>query len=176
VVEKKGDAIAVTDALAGTGKKSLKITDAPGLAAQFNPHFFYQPGHRAGVTSFSFDVRLKEDAVVFHEWRQTAADGKYHVGPSFTIKAGKLTAPGTEPIDIPLDKWVRFEIRCGMGQDSTNSWTMTITPEGGKAIVKPKLRIKSPEFKRLDWLGFCSTADAKVAWYLDNLDLSTTQE
>jgi hypothetical protein len=176
VVEKKGDAIAVTDALAATGTKCLKITDAPGLAAGFNPHLFYQPGHSGGVTTFSFDLRLEPGAVVFQEWRHTAAEGKYHVGPSFTIKGGRLTAPGTDPIDIPENTWVHFEIRCGLGNDATGTWAMTITPRDGKAIAKPKLRIKGADFKRLDWLGFCSTADAKVVWYLDNLELSTTQE
>jgi hypothetical protein len=177
VVENKGDNIAVSDTHAAAGKKSLKVTDASDLAAKYNPHFYYQPAHSAGVTTLAFDLRLEPGAVVFHEWRQTEADGKYHVGPSFTITDGKLTAPGTSPIDVPIGQWVRIEVRCGVGKDSSGSWGITITPrgEGARSIEKPKLRIKSSEFRRLDWLGFCSTADAKVAWYLDDLELSTTQ-
>jgi hypothetical protein len=174
VLEKKGDAIAVTDQLAASGKKCLKITDAPGLAATFNPHLFYKPAHAQGVTTFTFDLRPEAGAVIFHEWRDNAQP--YHPGPSFTVKDGKLTAPGTDPIDVPEGKWTHFEIRCALGKDSTSTWSLTVTTEGAQPIHKPKLRLKSAEFKRLDWLGFCSTANAKVIWYIDNLDLSNASE
>ena len=174
VVEKKGDSIAVTEEQAAAGKRSLKFTDAPGLAASFNPHLFYKPGHADGVTTFSFDVRPEAGAKIFHEWRDAAQP--YHAGPSLTIADGKLTAPGTNPIDVPQGKWTHIEIRCGMGNDSTGTWAMTVATEGAKPIDKPKLRLKSPEFKRLDWLGLCSTATDKVTWYLDNLELKTTSD
>ena len=47
---------AVTDETAAGGKKSLKITDAPDLKQAFNPHFYYQPHHRDGITTGSFDL------------------------------------------------------------------------------------------------------------------------
>jgi hypothetical protein len=170
VLEKKGDAIAVTDQLAASGKKCLKITDAANLAATFNPHLFYKPSHTEGVTTLSFDVRPEAGAVIFHEWRDNAQP--YHPGPSFTIKDGKLTAPGTDPIEVPEGKWTHFEIQCALGNDSTGAWSMTVATEGAQPIKKKKLRLKSADFRHLDWLGFCSTANAKVVWYLDNLDLS----
>lgn len=171
-IEKKGDAIAVSSEQAADGKKSLKFTDAPRLAQSFNPHLFYQPHHAQGISTESFDLRPESGAIIFHEWRD--AQSPYRIGPSFTIKAEKLTAPGTNPIDIPEGKWTHFEIRCGMGSDTTGSWSMTITSEGEKSIEKKKLRLKSPDFKRLDWMGFCSTGTEKAIWYLDNLKLDTT--
>lgn len=170
VLENKGDSIAVTSELAASGKKCLKFTDAPGLAATFNPHLFYKPSHADGLTTFSFDLRPEPGAIIFHEWRDSAQP--YHPGPSFTIKDGKLTAPGTDPIEVPEGKWTHFEIQCPLGKDATGTWSMTITTEDAQPIQKKKLRLKSAEFKRLDWLGFCSTANARVIWYLDNLDLS----
>jgi hypothetical protein len=174
VTERKGDAIAVTADVAAGGKKSLKVTDAPNLAAQFNPHLYYKLSHTRGTTTFSFDLRPEPGAVIFHEWRDNAQP--YHPGPSFTIKDGKLTAPGTNPIDVPDNKWTHFEIRCALGDDSTGTWAMTLTTEGARPIEKPKLRLKSPDFRHLDWLGFCATGNAATSFYLDNLDLSTTAE
>jgi hypothetical protein len=173
-IENKGDAIAVSSEQAAGGNKSLKFTDAPGLAAGFNPHLYYKPRHAQGITTETFDLRPEAGAIIFHEWRD--ASQPYKVGPSFTIKSGKLTAPGTNPIDIPEGKWTHFEIRCGMGKDTTGNWSMSITTQGEKPIVKAKLRLKSPDYNRLDWLGFCSTATDKTFWYLDNLSLASTSQ
>ncbi len=71
-VEGRGDALAVTEETAASGKRSLKAVDAPGLQHGFNPHFFYVPRHREGVTRCAFDLRLEPGAVVFHEWRDDA--------------------------------------------------------------------------------------------------------
>lgn len=59
--ENKGDSILVTDETTASGKRSLKITDAPGLERRFNPQFFYAPHHKQGLTRFSFDLRLKKE-------------------------------------------------------------------------------------------------------------------
>ncbi len=47
-VEGKGDAIGVTEETAASGKRSLKVTDAPGLNCRYNPHFYLQPEARSG--------------------------------------------------------------------------------------------------------------------------------
>lgn len=173
ITEKKGDAIAVSTEQAAAGKKSLKVTDAPNLNVRWDPHLYYHPHHAAGVTTLSFDFRPEAGAVMFHEWRDAA--NPYHAGVSFTIKDGKLTCKGTDPVDVPVGEWTRIEIKCGLGEDSTGTWSLTVTTKGRDPITRPKLKFASPDFKRLDYVGFISTGETKAVWYLDEIDLGTTK-
>ncbi len=79
-VESKGDSIAVSDELAASGNGCLKITDAPGLKYDWNPHFYYQPNHSSGVTRCSFDIRIEEGVRMYHEWRE-------YGGPEYLVPA-----------------------------------------------------------------------------------------
>jgi hypothetical protein len=168
LVEGKGDSIAVTDTMAATGKHSLKITDAPGLQARFNPHFYFEPHHKDGVTRCAFDLRVEEGVDFYHEWRDGGSP--YRTGPGLWVAKGKLTVGGKPLIDIPTGQWVRLEIQAGLGAKSTHTWELIVTLPG-----QPPKRFEAlpchPEWKRLDWLGFVSNANVKTIYYLDNLSL-----
>ena len=47
-VEGKGDSIGVTEETAASGKRSLKITDAPGLNSPLQSAFLFLPRAQAG--------------------------------------------------------------------------------------------------------------------------------
>ena len=51
---------------------SLKILDAPHLDHVYNPHFYYSPGHVAGITTLRFDLRIEKATVWFMDWRDAA--------------------------------------------------------------------------------------------------------
>jgi hypothetical protein len=165
-VEHKGDSIGVTEEIAASGKRSLKITDAPGLKNRFDPHFYFSPGHRQGVTRCAFDLRVEEGAEFYHEWRDDSSP--YRVGPSLWIAGGKLSVGGKALAEVPTDQWVHIETRAGLGDQSTGTWDLTITVPG-----KPPQSFAAlpcdPNWKKLDWLGFVSNADRKTIFYLDNL-------
>ena len=166
----KGDAVAVTDQLASGGKRCLAVRDAPGQKQVFNPHFYYQPGHTKGTATFAFDIRLAADTQVFHEWR--GSGHPYKVGPTLAIRGGKLSAAHKQVMTLPAGKWVRLAITCGIGPDSTGTWDLTVTLPDGKARRFEKLPVTHKDWKRLDWLGFSSTADLKTTFHLDNLTLT----
>ncbi|MBI5819038.1 MAG: right-handed parallel beta-helix repeat-containing protein [Verrucomicrobia bacterium] len=169
-VEKKGDSIAVTEETAAGGKRSLKITDAPGLQHAFNPHFYCDPRHTNGVTRFSFDIRVEPGAILFHEWR--GEGHPYLVGPSLRISGGKLCVRDKELLAMPTGKWVHFEMSAGLGAQSTGSWDLAVTLPGEPPRRFTGLKNGSPDWKALRWFGFCSTANAKTVFYLDNLKLN----
>jgi hypothetical protein len=171
-VEGKGDAIAVTDQAAAGGKRSLKIQDAPNLQFAFNPHFYYQPRHVEGVTTFAFDMRFEAGVDMFHEWRDD--HNPYRVGPTFAVRDGKLHVRNQPPVDLPAGQWVRFVVKAGMGTQSTGTWDLSVTLPGQTAKTFEKLPNGSPDWKSLQWLGFSSTANAATVFYLDNIELSTT--
>jgi hypothetical protein len=172
-VENKGDSAGVVEGPPAQGKRCLKIADAPGLQFAFNPHFFYDPAHRGGVTRFAFDLRVEPGVVLYHEWR--SAGHPYTVGPSVWVREGQLTAHGQKLLDLPVGEWVRVEITAGLGGKSTGTWDLAVTLPGQPPRRFEKLKSGSPEWKTLHWLGFSSTADKQGVWYLDNLELDSSE-
>jgi len=171
-IEGKGDAIAVTEEQAAGGKRSLKVTDAPGLAAAYNPHFFYAPRHSSGLTRFAFDLRIEQATVMFVEWRSEGQP--YHVGPTLWVEKGKARigrGPDAPTVDLPAGQWIHFDMTCGLGARSTGTWDLAVTLPGQAPKEFKGLRNGSPDFKSLGWLGFCSTAKEAAAFHLDNLEL-----
>ncbi|MBE3070328.1 MAG: right-handed parallel beta-helix repeat-containing protein, partial [Planctomycetes bacterium] len=171
-IEGKGDNLATSEEAAAGGKRSLKVTDAPGLTHQFNPHFYYRPDHRDGVTRFAFDMRVEASTNMYVEWRSD--DQPYLVGPSMAVRGSKLHAAGKALLDMPPGEWVHFEMTAGLGSKSTGTWDLAVTLPGQPAKEFKGLANGSPKWKRLDWLGFSSGAADKTAFYLDNLDLGHT--
>ncbi len=166
--EGKGDAIAVTDkGGAGGSARCLAVTDAPGLQHAFNPHFYYIPHHRSGITRCGFDMRIEAGVTMFHEWRDDHAP--YRVGPSFWIREGKLTVRGKELLSLPPEAWVRFEISASLGDQSTGTWELSVTLPDSPPRRFPNLRNGSPAWKALTWLGFTSMASERTVYYLDNI-------
>ena len=170
-VGNKGDAIAVTEETAAAGKRSLKISDAPGLKQRYNPHFYYTPRHREGVTQCAFDLRVEPGVEFQHEWRDS--DNPYRVGPSLWVSGGKLAVQGRVLLGIPAGEWVHFEIRAGLGRQSTGTWELGVTLPG-QAQQKFAGLACNGQWKQLEWIGFVSNADSQTTFYLDNLMLSNS--
>ncbi len=171
-VEGKGDQIAVSAETAAAGKHSLKVLDNTGLQHAFNPHIYYTPRHTKGVTKMSFDLRVGPGVVFHHEWRDDASP--YRVGPSLWVRDGKLIGAGKELMKFPENAWVHFEVCAGLGPQSTGTWDLAVTLPGQPAQSFNRLSDGSPDWKKLDWLGFCSLGTQKAAFYLDNLELTNT--
>ncbi len=168
-VEGKGDAIAPSDAVAASGRRALMVQDAPGLQFAFNPHFYYRPGHRQGRSRLKFDLWSDAGTVFHHEWRDDAQP--YRVGPSLWVRGGKLIAAGKELTDIPAGVWVHFEVTTALGASSAGTWDLTVTLPGRPPQHFTGLPVGNPQWKKLDWLGFCSLATQKTVFYLDNIEL-----
>ena len=169
-VEGKGDAVSVTDEAAAGGGQSLKIADAPGLEFAYNPYFAYSPGHTRGVTRCSFDLRAEAGVAMFFEWRDDA--GPYRVGPSVWVRDGKVLVDGRELLDLPTDEWAHFDVVAGLGDQSTGTWDLTVTPAGEQPRRFEGLRNGHQDWKTLTWLGFSSVATDRAVYYLDNLELT----
>ena len=169
-MEKKGDAIGVTEETAASGRRALKVTDAPGLQYGFNPHFYYQPGHKEGVTRCAFDMRVEAATDMYHEWRDSASP--YRVGPSLWVRNGKLRIDNRDVMDIPPGRWVRFEVTSGLGTAGTGTWSLTVRVSGGEERQFAALRNRDAAWKALDWLGFVSNAGTRTVYYLDNIELA----
>jgi hypothetical protein len=167
-LENKGDSIATTNETAATGKHGLRITDAPGLQARFNPHFYFEPHHRGGVSTCSFDLNIGPGAEFHHEWRDAA--NPYLAGPSLVVIGGHLSASGAKLVTLPENQWCHFEITAGLGTNSNATWNLTVTLPGQPPRHFAGLPC-DPAWKQLEWLGFVSNADKRATCHLDNLKL-----
>jgi hypothetical protein len=178
-VEGKGDSIAVTDEAAATGGHSLRVVDVPGMKADYDPHFYYVPEYRENVARCDFDFRAGPGAILCHEWRDWHDMAKpYKVGPTITIRDGKLFACGrTQPVmDIPADTWVHFQISAALGARA-GTWDMTVAVRGQTPRHFAGLPNGSATWKVLDWFGFSSgKVQGRTTYYLDNLELKNTGE
>lgn len=171
LVEARGDSIVISDDHAAGGKRSLRFTDAAGLQHRFNPHLVFSPNHTSGTTTCRFALRVDANAEVFHEWRDWR-EPVYRVGPSFTLRRGKLSATGRDLGDLPVGEWLRFEIRCDVGKDARGTWQMDVTLPDGARRTFTDLPLGSHEFSSLTWIGFCSDSDGPATFYIDDLSIA----
>lgn len=168
--ENRPTLLAATAETAAAGKRSLKVTDAAGLEHAFNPHFYFTPSHREGVSRLAFDVRMEPGAMLNHEWRDDSVP--YRTGPAVDIRGGKLFAGGKPLLDVPTGQWFHVEVSAPLGPGSPGTWNLAVTLPGQPPKHFKNLACRHRDWNTIHWLGFTSAArDAKL-FYLDNLDLS----
>src|SRR5579871_246738 len=170
-VEGKGDSIAVTEETAFTGKRSLKITDAPGLQFVFDPHLVFLPNHVQGITTLKFAMRVDPGAIVDHEWRDWSGQ-PYKVGPSLTVRDGGVWVGGRELVKIPVGQGVEYTVRAGVGPQQNGVWALEVHVPGDPLRRFTDLPLGSADFHNVTWIGFVSEATDRTVFFLDDIDLS----
>jgi hypothetical protein len=168
--EKRGDSLGVTEEIAATGKRCLKIEDAPGLEYPFNPHFYYKPNYTDGTAHSSFDIYLTPGVDMYHEWRSWDVN-PYRVGPTLTIREGKLWLAGAAVMDLPQRRWIHMAVEAKAGASADGTWNLTVLVPGQDARKFDGLKVGHSDFKNLTWIGWSSMATDKTAYYLDNIEV-----
>ena len=112
---------------------------------------------------------IEPGAVGHFEWRDYAG-GAYRVGPSVRIDGdGKLLSGGKLLGKVPLSRWLRIEITCGLGETADGKWMLRYGPSGGE-LAQVELTC-DPQFRKLDWAGFIADATVAAAFYVDNVKI-----
>ncbi len=173
-VENRGDAITITAAVAKRGRQSLEIQDASGLRHTFNPHLVYRPQHASGTTRMSFDLRVEPASHLIVQWRDYR-DGDYVVGPSLTIREGKLQLAGQAPIPFTTGEWVSVQMQAKLRESADQSWSLRVQGDGVD-VVLDRLAFGDENFRSFDWAGFISNAQQPTVFYLDSLQFINDQE
>jgi parallel beta helix pectate lyase-like protein/glycosyl hydrolase family 141 len=158
---------------ANGSSRFLKLQDAPDLDRFYNPHFYYTPGYTEGVTRLAFDFRVEETSDWFMDWRDNSSP--YRVGPKLTCSGGKLQVPGGGEIEVPVGEWIHVEMTAGQGSDFTGTWDLVVTVLGKEPVRFERLKQSGEGIRRLDWLGFCSTAKDVTTLGLDNIELTNSE-
>ena len=80
-------------------------------------------------------------------------------------------AAGKTLLELPADKWVRFEIVADLGDGNSGKWSLTVTPAGRQPQEFKGIGNGSPAFEQITWLGFTSNATSESVFYVDNLSI-----
>jgi hypothetical protein len=171
-VEGRGDAIAVTDETAASGKQSLKLTDAEGLQHSFDPHLVYTPDYGDGVCTVEYDLRVDAGAEFWHEYRDWSVD-PYTIGPRVQVKDGELLGADQPLLRVPTGEWLHLAITVPLGNQADDTWTLAVTLPDQSAQEFANLPLITPGWNHLTWIGFVSNATTKTAIYVDNLKIGT---
>ena len=162
--DNRRDLVTVTDDIAASGKRSLRVTDK---LATYEPHFYIDVERTAGPIAFSFDLRLGEGARPGFEMRDN--DPQYTSGPSVVVGADKnLYSRGKLLMPLPLAAWVNIKLETTIG---TGIYTVRVKTEDGKEHAFDNLPYPDG-FKKLTWLGFVSEGTVGNVYELDNLRLA----
>ena len=88
------------------------------------------------------------------------------------VNGTKLNVGGKSLLELPVGKWVHFEIVAGLGSKNIGKWNLTVTVPGKKARWFRGLKSGSEKFEKLTWVGFTSNATRKTVFSLDSLKLN----
>ncbi|GAA5138700.1 right-handed parallel beta-helix repeat-containing protein [Prosthecobacter algae] len=171
--QNKGDSIYVVEDQAASGKRSLKITDAPGLDPTWDPHLVLKPGFKAGKVTVAFQVRMEKGAKFFMDCRDSGQ--KYLTGPSLAFEGESIIERRSKKkVAFPAETWARVEMTATLGEKAPGKWSLKITPAGQPTQEFLDLPCDA-DWNELAWLGFVSTATEKVAFWLDDLTVVVTE-
>jgi hypothetical protein len=168
--EDNGASIRVTDETAAQGKHALKFVDAPGLSHEWQPHMVYKLLWPKGIVHASFQAKLGEKAILWHEWRDSSSP--YKVGPSIRFAAGTLKAAGKNLMAYPLDTWIKVEFTCPLGKAAKGTYDLTVSVAGQEPRTFPGLPFGNADWDRITWVGFVSEATEKTTFYIDDVQFT----
>jgi hypothetical protein len=161
--------VVVTEETAASGKRSLKVTDAPDLRENWLPLVVFPTYLNQGVIRNTFDLRVEKASIVMYEWRDNPGGG---TGPRLRIEGGKLRLPTGATLELPEHQWIRFEITCALGPEATGTWSLVVKIADQPPRTFNDLPFRSSAFAALTWAGFISDARSTTSYYLDNFALS----
>lgn len=173
VGEQGAGTVRVTDETAASGRHSLRFTDAPGLTADFFPYVTYNLQLDEGRLEAGFDLRVEPGAIVVYEWRDDPY--YYNLGPMIRVDGeGRLAANNRFLLEIPHGEWVRVDITCGLGEQATGAYDLTLRLPGQEPQTFTGLEC-SPDFRFLECVVFMSMATDTAVFQVDNVEFRPRQ-
>jgi hypothetical protein len=172
VTPELGGIQAIESPVARSGTKVLQFTDTPGQKHRYYPMMTLSPKHSEGTTSCQFAIRLGENSVFQHEWRDSSHP--YRTGPSLWFENGKLRSSNRVLTELPINEWILIEVTAKLGEDA-GDWSVSVSIPNQPTKTIDQLPLVSDKWNQLDWLGFVSQADTDAVVLLDDLQLTRTE-
>jgi hypothetical protein len=166
--------VKVTDEIAASGQKSLKVTDSEGPQKDWQPEVSYTPRFRDGDVTCSFDLRLETGASLQYDWR---SDWTLHrVGPRLKInESGELSFGDDDKssMTLPHGEWIHVEVECKLGKASADpaTYNVAVTVAGQETKRFENLVCPYKKFRSVERIWFLSLAKKATVYYIDNVKL-----
>lgn len=166
--EDREDLVTLTNSIAASGERSLRVVDHPDLKAAYNPHFYCDPKFLSGEGRFSFKIRLEPGAQAQCEWRSQGHP--YLVGPSLVFREGALYTRGRKLLDIPSNQWLAVAMSAKLGAQAHEVWHLEVALPGGQTQSFDDLKCDTG-WRSARWIGFSAIGNTPAAFYLDDIAL-----
>jgi len=159
--------VRISEEAAASGKRSLKFTDAKGLAKPFYPYLNYKPDHTRGLSTVRFAVRLGKGALVEFNGRERAHD---RVGFSLWFQEDGVRFGKRKLLPaVPLGQWLRCEMTVPLSTRSREGITLTVTLPDGARKTFERLPVARSGFA-LNYLVITSQATIDSAFFVDDVE------
>jgi len=160
--------VAVTDETAVSGKHSLKVAEHPGVKLGFVPYITYPLEMDEGTLHGGFSLKLEQGADFVYEWRDDPY--QYNLGPNLHVAPdGWLAANGKRLVQVPLDKWLRFDVICPLGDHATGTYDLKLQVENEPVQDFADVAC-SDKFKYLNCIVVMSVGTDEGSFYLDDME------
>jgi len=162
--------LAVTDALACTGKHSLEFVDDSDAPYPFCPdmemHFeCFEPPWSSGGR-MTFDLRLGKGAVAAIELRSSTPPC---TGPAIRLGDGGWLVAGDKKLaEVPVDTWLHVQIDWRLGPDRSG-YDVTLTVPGQPPQVFLDLPCADVGVRRCDWAVIYAPGSEPSVFHIDNV-------
>jgi hypothetical protein len=174
------DLMQVTEEMAATGKRCLRVTKGSGLKYSWEPHVWGSPARPYTEGRVSFSCNVLNSAASPAEFGISLRDygpgaDQYRDGPAITIGAdGSVRAGGSTLTRLPQGVWVHVEMMLdlgepGMAAGAPKTYRLTLTPAGKAPQVFEAVPYANPEFRQVSWFGFAATDQPAGVYYVDTL-------
>ncbi|MBI4979185.1 MAG: right-handed parallel beta-helix repeat-containing protein [Spirochaetes bacterium] len=174
-VENKGDSVTVAAVKGSGGIQALKVTDAPGLKFDFDPHWYYRTFMKPGKFAFSCDIMNSGDTPADFYCEMRDWTSVLYAGPSVSVdRDGVIHAGQMKIATVAPGTWFRLQMNFDTSDGAPKTFDVTVTTADGIA-GKAVCPFVSEQFKKINWLGFACMSTNTAVYYVDNIDLHAVQ-
>ena len=116
-------------------------------------------------------VRPDASAQFRYQWRHYEGS-RYRQGPTvFITPGGKVEHDGKTLLNVPAGQWVRFEVRCMLGEKAKPTFDLSVwLPDASEPKQFGGL-VHDADFERLDWVGFIANGQRECVFYVDDIEI-----
>ncbi len=164
-------AIGLVENRSAPGGRCILFKDSAVLARRFDPHAFANLNHDRGTSTGSFAILIDADTDFVHEWRDNSSP--YLTGPSLRITAAGVTVNGRQIAPAVVGQWLQVRVAAALGP-AAGTWSLEVNTGGAGAASFTGLAPVSPQWRRLNYVGYISNAVRETSFCLAAVGVANT--
>ncbi len=166
-----GDTTAITlvENKQAPGGRCLQFNDSASMPNRYDPHAFAALNHESGVTTDTFAILIDADTDFIHEWRDNSQP--YLIGPSLRITSAGISVNGKQVAPALVGQWMQLRMTAALGAVA-GTWSLDVNLPRRATQTITGLRAVSPQWRRLNYVGYISNAALTSSLCLASMSLT----